>query len=275
LPPIAYRWYPPDGSFAWHSHPPLFDLLPWLDKNAIVSAYPGAVFLEVSDYEPFPLAPDHPGAVRIRDFLCPSDVDGTGTNVRFCAGSHPSRLEPIATSQAGVFAIRNSATTMAAVVDGASHTAAMSEKLRGGGNRGRFSPQTDTWYSGLFGLLGRIPTTDEMFATCTGLSEPPSVFYVFNGWAWCAFQGYRHSLYNHISPPNSRHPDCSANNAVDFGDGVTTYDREGSYRANSRHPGTVNVLLLDGAVRSVSDNVDLKLWRGLSTINGGDAALTD
>jgi prepilin-type processing-associated H-X9-DG protein len=38
--------------------------------------------------------------------------------------------------------------------------------------------------------------------------------------------------------------------------------------ANSFHPGGVNLVLCDGSVRFVSDNVDLTIWRGLGTRNG-------
>jgi prepilin-type processing-associated H-X9-DG protein len=35
--------------------------------------------------------------------------------------------------------------------------------------------------------------------------------------------------------------------------------------ARSYHEGVVNVVLLDGSVRSVSENVNLSLWRALGT----------
>ena len=41
--------------------------------------------------------------------------------------------------------------------------------------------------------------------------------------------------------------------------------------ARSQHPGGVNVLLADGAVRFVSDTVDLELWRAAGSMNGGES----
>jgi prepilin-type processing-associated H-X9-DG protein len=38
----------------------------------------------------------------------------------------------------------------------------------------------------------------------------------------------------------------------------------------SRHPGGANFLMLDGAARFVSEQIDLKTYRALSTINAGD-----
>jgi prepilin-type processing-associated H-X9-DG protein len=40
--------------------------------------------------------------------------------------------------------------------------------------------------------------------------------------------------------------------------------------ARSYHPGLVNVLLLDGSVRSFDDGVDQNLWRTLGTRAGGE-----
>lgn len=41
--------------------------------------------------------------------------------------------------------------------------------------------------------------------------------------------------------------------------------------SRSYHVGTVNVLLMDGSVRSVSDNIDLGVWRACGTRSNGEA----
>jgi hypothetical protein len=40
--------------------------------------------------------------------------------------------------------------------------------------------------------------------------------------------------------------------------------------ARSYHTGIVNVLLMDGSVRSVSDQIDLTVWRALGTRMGNE-----
>jgi prepilin-type processing-associated H-X9-DG protein len=45
---------------------------------------------------------------------------------------------------------------------------------------------------------------------------------------------------------------------------------DGFIPARSRHPGGVNALWLDGAVRFVRDQVNPDLWRALSTRSGGE-----
>ena len=40
--------------------------------------------------------------------------------------------------------------------------------------------------------------------------------------------------------------------------------------ARSHHTGIVNSLLMDGAVRSISENIDINVWRALGTRNSGE-----
>jgi prepilin-type processing-associated H-X9-DG protein len=49
---------------------------------------------------------------------------------------------------------------------------------------------------------------------------------------------------------------------------VVTY---AAVTARSYHPGTVNVALMDGSVRSIADGIALDVWRALATRNGGEA----
>jgi len=42
--------------------------------------------------------------------------------------------------------------------------------------------------------------------------------------------------------------------------------------SRSFHPGIVNIVLLDGSVRSLNENIDLSIWRGLGTRSGGELA---
>ncbi len=50
----------------------------------------------------------------------------------------------------------------------------------------------------------------------------------------------------------------------------TTVPTYAAVTARSFHPGTVNIMLMDGSVRSMSDNVDLGVWRGLGTRGNGE-----
>jgi prepilin-type processing-associated H-X9-DG protein len=40
--------------------------------------------------------------------------------------------------------------------------------------------------------------------------------------------------------------------------------------ANSLHTGGVHVMLCDGSVRFVSENIDIRNWRAIGSMNGGE-----
>ncbi len=84
------------------------------------------------------------------------------------------------------------------------------------------------------------------------------------------------SGFSFVFPPNTRVP---------FEDSGTTYDIdlltqvEGSHASKpsyavitsrSYHSGVVNVLLMDGSVRTVSSNIAIGTWRALGSRNGGE-----
>jgi prepilin-type N-terminal cleavage/methylation domain-containing protein/prepilin-type processing-associated H-X9-DG protein len=80
------------------------------------------------------------------------------------------------------------------------------------------------------------------------------------GWA-CSFM-QNGSVYNHTMMPN----EVSCNN---FEGGDDWYGRN-LLSASSEHPGSVNVALGDGSVRTVSETVNPDVWWGMGTRNGGE-----
>ena len=44
----------------------------------------------------------------------------------------------------------------------------------------------------------------------------------------------------------------------------------GVFTAGSQHPGIVNVVMADGSVRAIQENIDLRTWRALGTRDGGE-----
>ncbi len=60
--------------------------------------------------------------------------------------------------------------------------------------------------------------------------------------------------YQHVSPPNRR--SCGF------------YPSKATMPPSSRHTGGVHVMLCDGSVRFVSDNINLATWRAIGTRAG-------
>ena len=82
-----------------------------------------------------------------------------------------------------------------------------------------------------------------------------------NGWP---FAGYDSSQYNHVPPPNWEGQDCGVNFIPD------TPSEHAMVAARSDHPGTVNVAFGDGHTETVSDSIDLEVWRAMGSRNGGE-----
>lgn len=49
-----------------------------------------------------------------------------------------------------------------------------------------------------------------------------------------------------------------------------TSSANGQVAARSRHTGGVNVVLCDGSVQFIRNSIDLQVWQGMSTMNGGE-----
>jgi prepilin-type processing-associated H-X9-DG protein len=84
----------------------------------------------------------------------------------------------------------------------------------------------------------------------------------FNNW----HRGFYFSvLYNHVYAPNAKAFDCCNNCGFPGGDG-----EEAIMTARSYHPGGVNLLMGDGAVRFVGDGVEEEIWRAIASRNGSE-----
>jgi prepilin-type N-terminal cleavage/methylation domain-containing protein/prepilin-type processing-associated H-X9-DG protein len=76
------------------------------------------------------------------------------------------------------------------------------------------------------------------------------------------------TMFNTANVPNPRFPDCASDDYTDLHGGQL---HNGVFSASSRHPGGVDVAMMDGSVRFVKDGVTLPVWRALSTRNRGEA----
>lgn len=190
-------------------------------------------------------------------YICPSDrgqIEGNEfgpTNYVASAGSGTGTANSINTGD-GVMYSRSSV-RFRDVTDGMSNTVCFGEQTLGiGGNPSSSGASPQNAEGEVLELVGATPTTD---ATC-----------VSGGGTWSGLRGakwlnghYGDTIYNHYYGPNSRQFDCG-NRSHNYG--LTA--------ARSRHEGGVQSLLCDGSVRFTSENVDMIVWRALSTRAGGE-----
>jgi len=78
---------------------------------------------------------------------------------------------------------------------------------------------------------------------------------------WASGRGAWGPFVNTLMPPNQKGPHCD-------NDGSVTEIR--IKNANSYHTGGVQVVMMDGSVKFISENVDHRVWIASGTISGGE-----
>jgi prepilin-type N-terminal cleavage/methylation domain-containing protein len=272
----AYGCFPPtiqfEGTVYSHRFSPLARMLSQLDRPVLFNA---------TNFQLAPIFWDGRIANRtvmvtsIDLFLCPSDRESTPTgygrnSYRFSAGSIEDFGLVPAEWQAGcgAFPTQLQPPRAADFRDGLSRTAGISERLQGDWDPDSFKRGGD-YRMGSIGYYG-WPRGDAALAYCSSLSGAPHESRGGESWL---FTGYHFTSYNHCSVPNSDGLSCSFD---DYSlDELNRGTHSGSFPATSNHPGGVNVVLMDGTVRFISETVALPIWRGLATRAGREAASLD
>jgi prepilin-type processing-associated H-X9-DG protein len=239
-------------------------LLPFLDQRTVYDA----VNFETGIWPPSYSAPAALKAANqtvqttgIKLFLCPSDggpFADRGNNFRANAGvgPHPGTLAEFPDSGNGPFS-EAYVLRVAQVSDGLSHTTFFSERLRGSAKPEQPSPSRDMFAKPVL----VTSTADELLTACAIAAHPTSgqMAFVFTGQTW-SYSGRDATLYTHAQTPNGRVPDCMHG-------GLAPLDMA---TARSLHPGGVNTLMGDGAVRFVTQDIATAVWRGFGTRSGGE-----
>src|SRR5262249_52430789 len=150
-----------------------------------------------------------------------------------------------------------------------SNTAAFSEKVMGfGTNNNQRRDRLSVFALAALGDPASPPAAtippSQFYTLCkainfqtTGLSsQAPNGYYYMAGYPSA-------TRYNHVMPPNS--PSCSGNGDAGYG----------AYAASSRHPGGVNICMVDGSVRFVKNSVNNNAWWAIGTRAGGEVVSAD
>jgi len=265
-------------------------LLPYLDQRAVYNAinFDWATFGAPTDY--CWLANSTAVARPLEVFLCPSDPmpaiarhrrpDPEGDQAGLCNYAACAGVDVHWLGTSGMFH-KLSSTKPGDVSDGLSNTVAFSEILRGDSDRTSLSirdtimlqswpvPGTSTdmnvWTPD--NHVPNNPDVLERYVEQCDRAAPnsPAGNYNFSAggmlWSW---GGMGHTMFNTVLTPNSPHYDCSRN-CFDC-----NAEWDGIHTARSLHPAGVNVLMADGSVRFISNNIDQRVWWALGTKAGGE-----
>lgn len=180
-------------------------------------------------------------------WLCDrGDVPGAGSDVS------PSEV------QTGVF-YWLSRCNSASFTDGMSQTMMFSEKIRG---QGTPDPKSDLY------VIPAQTTFAGTYSACQAIN-PATATPLTSKWGYSWVMGENCcTQYNHVATPNSK--SCGG---TGFSGSMTNMAMQVS--AGSRHTGGVHGMTADGAIRFVSENIDVNVWRALGTRAGGEAVSSE
>jgi prepilin-type N-terminal cleavage/methylation domain-containing protein/prepilin-type processing-associated H-X9-DG protein len=259
--PYVTSGFTRQGHYRWSA---LAQLTPFLEKTAVYNAV--NLSLPILDGASVIMPQNSTiNVMKVAEFLCPSDGRGSclpdfaASNYMACTGDGVVGRgfgvpDPAFGAPNGVFYF-NSSVSLAHLADGASNTSLFSESIVGDGSAaGTRGGPIDAARVAVQVAGGSPVYTPLSEAQCAAAT---ATFFRRNS-AWV--QGsYQHALYSHYLAPNSRTPDCYRQ------------QYHGWKAPRSFHPGGVNVLFGDGAVRFVKDSVQPEAWRALATRDGGEA----
>jgi len=206
----------------------------------------------------------HGVALVVPMFLCPSDsgqivASGFGpANYVACAGTGVNGGSPLAAD--GIF-FAASSTRLSQVSDGATQTALFSESVLGQ-ELSLDNPQMDYKWLSL-----NIPYPVLTVGGCNGAQKWN--YQDGRQFAWVSGE-FRCALYNHYYLPNSTTPDCIGDIITGPKNPATNYSAYGWKAARSRHPAGVNLLMADGSVQFVLDQIDPFVWNAWGTRAGSE-----
>lgn len=209
----------------------------------------------------YSVTPENVAGVRtmVPLFLCPSDQQrrlhpGFGpTNYAFATGNGAGGGTPLDTN--GPFFV-NSRMRPAEFRDGMTNTIAMSESLLGVSGDQNQHPDVSYRFTFAAPLNATVCAVTSMW----NIQDP-------RGFSWANGE-YRTTFYNHRSTPNSTEHDCIS--SMLSGNVDRRFTPFGWRAARSQHPGGVNVMRMDGSIDFINNDIDLAVWRALSTRAGGE-----
>ncbi len=281
---------PPSGVYSPSGNPPqtmgLFGmkvrLLPFIEQAPLYNSVNISCDVEAPQGQNDTLR-----SAQVSTFLCPSDgnvptglyqaVDGTGpvligfTNYANNIGTiysnnggvldGPAYLLGASSSSAGA---QGGTVTLAVITDGASNTVVLSEWIRGRGDKSP-GPQQVYLSGAAFPTANTFVPLANYVQTCQAAQ---TIAVNFRGAFWPNHKCGQGGGYSHIMPPNQ--------NACLFRD-PDEEEQPGRTMigASSYHPGGVNVALLDGSVRFVSNTVAPATWWALATRAAGEVIAAD
>jgi len=259
---------PSAGAIA-RSHSPHLYLTPFLEQSVVyeLADLNAGTFPGFTQIYGLPDPNERVWNTRLAVFLCPSDpqtsVARNSYRVNLGGAAFPEPPRNYAGKFSGPFTPVDKVPRLSDCTDGLSNTVAFSERVAGDQNPSAYDPRRDIFDVSDIIDPNRIRFSsnpdDDYVSACRRLTNPFPSHYSTAGLYWTP-AGLLDTWYNHLLTPNSRIPDCGS--TLNVGGAVVT--------ARSVHPNGVNVLLMDGSVRFVTDSISAPVWLAVGGAQDGE-----
>jgi prepilin-type processing-associated H-X9-DG protein len=276
------------GSFSWRAQ-----LLPFVEEKPLYDAIRFDVTMADRCNDPLDgrISASHPNARaaarRLPVFLCPSDGDIEANDIvmgsanpgpdnyaanagwpSFATGfdgerAYPSKYNGVITLAAALPGANvawhpRRGIRAKDISDGLSHTAAVAERLIQRGNTLAEIRGSDTRVQS-FHLTDAVRTLPQMIAASQLNPHADATYSAYQGRSWISGWTLAAPTYMHVFPPNNLN--MHLHSGVSSGDNLVT--------PSSHHTDGVNLLMCDGHVTFVSDDVEPRVWWAMGSRNDG------
>lgn len=280
------------GNLSWY-----FGALPFIEQNNAFSILPSSITGAGYSWNGIVSGNTELGQiarVQVPTFLCPSEsvtnsiVPGLA-NFSYVAnagpprylvmpnGSTSSRSRGIishsrmsnqgpgtANCRAPLLAGSNNTVRFSDITDGLSNTGAISESLVNDGSGNHRDPRRNLYYTGA-GLI-QSPGASIRDVVTDGLANHVNWadWSQYKGLTWIYTSSWEKHLYHHVFPPNTISiPGYNT-------DWFRCSEADGAIASSSNHPAGVQMSMMDGSVRFMSDTVDVEIFWAIGTRDGGE-----
>ncbi len=252
-----------DGTQRWSQHARILPFLEQKDVATVIDTTksPGASVNKI------------PRTAQIGMFRCPSDENRMVTaygknhagwgknNYKGNTGNDTGQMVGGFEQNNGIF-LTDQVISIKKINDGTTQTALFAEAVLGDASDRRIDVPGD-W----FRISESHRTREEVYNACRKVVPKKGAAHQIcrSGRNW-TYGNFIPTRYNHIMPPNTA--SCARRSSASGDLDATVNDKGGATTASSRHPGGINLVVADGSVHFISEEIDIKVWWAMGSRNG-------
>jgi prepilin-type N-terminal cleavage/methylation domain-containing protein len=175
-----------------------------------------------------------------------------------------SRMTPGGPYSTNWRATTNRAFGIADITDGTSNTAMLSESMVSNGTTQNRDNRRNLCYTNSAMIEQYDAYVDAVVRDGLSGAINWGDWTQYKGLSWMYSDAWEKHVYAHLFPPNT------VNIAAYSSDTFRCFEGDGGITASSEHVGGVHLAMMDGAVRFVSNSVDLNVWWSIGTKAEGE-----